>query len=44
MKIQVRQTSMSGSEAAIRGHRVAVDRPVEKGGGDSGPMGGEFLA
>ena len=45
MKIQIRQTSVSGSEAAIRGHRVAVDRPVEKGGGDAGPMGGElFLA
>jgi putative redox protein len=43
--ILVRQTSPSASEATIRGHRVAIDRPVEKGGTDEGPMGGElFLA
>ena len=45
MTIRVHQTSPSASEAAIRGHRVAIDRPVEKGGSDAGPMGGElFLA
>ena len=45
MTIGVRQTSPSASEATIRGHRVAIDRPVEKGGTDEGPMGGElFLA
>ena len=45
MKIQIRQTSPSTSEAAIRGHRVSIDRPAEKGGADAGPMGGElFLA
>lgn len=45
MTIQVRQTSMSTSEAIIRGHCVVIDRPVEKGGTDAGPMGGElFLA
>lgn len=45
MTICVRQTSASASEATIRGHRVAIDRPVEKGGTDQGPMGGElFLA
>lgn len=45
MTILVRQTSPSASEATIRGHRVAIDRPVEKGGTDEGPMGGElFLA
>lgn len=45
MTICVRQTSPSASEATIRGHRVAIDRPVEKGGTDEGPMGGElFLA
>ena len=33
------------SEAAIRRHRVLIDRPSEKGGTDNGPMGGElFLA
>jgi putative redox protein len=29
----------------MRGHRLLVDRPVEKGGDDRGPLGGElFLA
>ena len=45
MTIQVRQTSLSASEAAIRSHRVMIDRPTDKGGTDIGPMGGElFLA
>ena len=45
MTIGVRQTSPSASQATIRGHRVAIDRPVGKGGTDQGPMGGElFLA
>lgn len=39
----VTQTGPSSSEIAIRGHRVAVDRPVAKGGTDAGPMGGELL-
>ena len=43
--IQITQTSDSTSEAAIRGHKVLVDRPVAKGGADLGAMGGElFLA
>lgn len=45
MTIQIRQTAPSTSEAAIRSHRVVIDRPLEKGGADQGPMGGElFLA
>ena len=45
MKVQLQQVSMSASEAALRTHRVLIDRPNEKGGTDSGPMGGElFLA
>ena len=45
MKIQLRQASTSASEAALRTHRVLIDRPNDKGGKDSGPMGGElFLA
>ena len=31
MKILIRQTSDSGSEAEIRRHRVPVDRPEAKG-------------
>jgi uncharacterized OsmC-like protein len=45
MKVQLRQISASASEAAIGRHRVLIDRPAAKGGGDAGPMGGElFLA
>jgi putative redox protein len=45
IKIQIRQTSGSTSEADIRHHRVLIDRPASKGGDDQGPMGGElFLA
>jgi putative redox protein len=45
MKIELRQVSESTSEANMRDHHVLVDRPQEKGGADSGPMGGElFLA
>lgn len=45
LKLQIRQISQSASEAAIGEHRVAIDRPLSKGGSDAGPMGGElFLA
>lgn len=45
MKIELRQVSTSASEAVVRKHRVLIDRPNDKGGSDSGPMGGElFLA
>ena len=45
MKIQLRQIAPTTSEAAIRDHKVSVDRPIAKGGADAGPMGGElFLA
>jgi putative redox protein len=45
MKIQLRQISASATEATIGRHQVTIDRPVAKGGGDTGPMGGElFLA
>ncbi len=45
INVQLRQVGASTSEAVIRDHRVLIDRPVAKGGADSGPMGGElFLA
>ena len=45
IKIAIHQTGASTSEAAIRQHKVAIDRPAAKGGDDQGPMGGElFLA
>ena len=39
----VTQTGPGSSAIAIRRHRVPVDRPEAKGGGDTGPMGGELL-
>jgi len=43
--VRLAQTSPSASEASIRQHKVAIDRPTSKGGSDVGPMGGElFLA
>jgi putative redox protein len=45
IKIAIRQTAASTSEAAIRQHKLLIDRPAAKGGDDQGPMGGElFLA
>jgi putative redox protein len=43
MKIQIRQTSASTSEATIRHHKILIDRPASKGGHDQGPMGGELF-
>jgi putative redox protein len=45
MTIQLGQVSSTTTEAIVRAHRVLIDRPVDKGGTDLGPMGGElFLA
>jgi len=43
MKISLRQTSPTGTQAEIRGHKLHCDRPSEKGGGDTGPLGGELF-
>ena len=43
IKIQLRQTGPSTSEATIRAHKILVDRPTAKGGADHGPMGGEYF-
>ena len=43
IKIHLRQTAASTSEASIRGHQVLIDRPKAKGGADLGPMGGELF-
>jgi len=39
----VKQHGSSASEAEVRGHRLTMDRPQSKGGGDAGMMGGEAL-
>lgn len=43
IKVQVSQISATTSEAAIREHRVTIDRSVSKGGANVGPMGGELF-
>lgn len=43
IRVSMQQVGPSTSEAEIRGHRLLVDRPLEKGGADQGPMGGELL-
>jgi hypothetical protein len=37
MKIELRQVSLSTSEASLRAHQVLIVRPQEKGGADRGP-------
>ena len=45
IKVELKQTSDSATQATMRTHQVMVDRPEPKGGKDEGAMGGElFLA
>jgi len=41
--VEVVQVGPSTSKATARTHTLLVDRPVEKGGEDRGPLGGELL-
>jgi putative redox protein len=41
--VAVEQVGPSTGSATARSHTVLVDRPVEKGGSDRGPLGGEYL-
>jgi putative redox protein len=43
LRVRVGQKGRSSSEGSARKHRVTIDRPQEKGGGDEGPMGGELF-
>lgn len=43
VNVEVAQVGPSTGSATARSHTVLVDRPVEKGGGDRGPLGGEYL-
>ena len=43
MNIKITQITESASESKIRDHHLRCDRPVEKGGGNDGPMGGEYF-
>jgi putative redox protein len=41
--VEIEQVGPSTGSASARTHTVFVDRPVEKGGSDRGPLGGEYL-
>src|SRR5690348_4540856 len=43
LQVQVKQIGGSASQATARDHTFSIDRPVEKGGENQGPMGGELL-
>ena len=43
VQVLIEQTGPVTSETRIRGHRISVDRPLERGGEDRGPMGGELI-
>jgi putative redox protein len=43
LKASLEQVGPSTSKATVRSHTVFVDRPLERGGADKGPVGGEYL-
>ena len=43
ISVEVEQIGPSTGQATARSHTVLVDRPVDKGGSDRGPLGGEYL-
>ncbi len=43
LEARVEQDGVSSAVGIVRTHRVAIDRPVAKGGTDKGPLGGEYL-
>ena len=43
VQIRIDQTGAVTSTAQVRGHRISVDRPLERGGENQGPMGGELI-
>lgn len=43
VSVEIHQVGPSTGSATARSHTVFVDRPVEKGGSDRGPLGGEYL-
>ena len=43
MAVQVEQIGPTTGKGTVRTHSVTIDRPVEKGGTDRGPLGGELL-
>ena len=42
LQASLEQVGPSTSKAKVRSHTVLVDRPLDKGGADQGPVGGEY--
>ena len=42
LEATLEQVGPSTSKATVRSHTVFVDRPLERGGADKGPVGGEY--
>jgi putative redox protein len=43
LQVRVEQTGPASAAGIVRTHRVPIDRPLESGGTDTGPLGGEYL-
>ena len=43
VSVEIVQVGPSTSKATVRSHTLLIDRPVDKGGDDRGPLGGELL-
>jgi putative redox protein len=43
LTVRLEQEGPSTAAARVRSHTVLVDRPMEKGGADRGPLGGEYV-
>jgi putative redox protein len=43
LEVRVDQIGPATGQGTARTHTVVIDRPVEKGGSDRGPLGGELL-
>jgi putative redox protein len=43
LEVQIQQVGPTTGKGTARTHSVTIDRPVEKGGNDQGPIGGELL-
>jgi putative redox protein len=42
LQAQLEQVGPSTTKVTVRSHTIYVDRPVDKGGNDAGPVGGEY--
>jgi putative redox protein len=43
LEVRVDQIGPTTGQGSARTHAVVIDRPVEKGGADRGPLGGELM-